>query len=192
MPRSEDPASIAYYTVTNDERTGWIGGILVLNSGGRPLEFQCTLPVRPTRAHEILYGPTLRDQLIGVVIGELLIKKCRTPFSLLCCDQVEALQLSRVLACPLALVAQAAEAEEGPITDDMLAGFEAVEFSGASLRVAMDQAEIVRELAPRFVDLPDAVEPLERIREAIKEAQSQIARAQVPRELSTESSAKAA
>ena len=181
MQTNDDAASIGYYTVTNEQRTGWTGGLLVLNRGGRPLEFQCTLPVRATRAHEILFGPTLRDHLIGEVIGPLLIEKCRTPISLLCCDQPEALQLSVGVGCPVALVTQAAEQEEGPITDDMMAGFGKVELAGATLRIPMDQMIRVRELVQQFGDLPDAVEPLERIREAIKEAQSQITRAQSAR-----------
>tara|TARA_R110002049_G_scaffold47902_4_gene138533 strand:- start:6821 stop:7399 length:579 start_codon:yes stop_codon:yes gene_type:complete len=192
MQRNEDAATIGYYTVTNDERTGWTGGMLVLNSGGRPLEFQCTLPVRATRAHEILYGPTLRDHLIGEVIGTLLIKKCRTPISLLCCDQPEALQLATVAKCPVALVTQAAETDEGPITDDMLIGSGEVDLAGATLRVPMEQVSRVRELATHFADLPDGVEPLERIREAIKEAQSQIARAQVTPTTTTEAVRRAA
>ena len=177
LPTGDFPSSIGYYTVMNDERTGWTGGMLVLNSGGRPLEFQCTLPVRPTRAHEILYGPTLRDHLIGEVIGSLLIKKCRTPISILCCDQPEALRLSTVAKCPVALVSQAAEPDEGPITDDMLIGSDVVELAGATLRVAMEHVATIKRLSEQFVDLPDGIEPLERIREAIKEAHSQIARA---------------
>ena len=192
MLRNDDATSIGYYTVMNDERTGWTGGMLVLNSGGRPLEFQCTLPVRPTRAHEILYGPTLRDHLIGEVIGSLLIKKCRSPISLLCCDQPEALQLGTIANCPVVLVAQAAELDEGPITDDMLIGSDTVELSGATLHVPMEHLSRVRDLVSRFADLPDGVEPLERIREAIKEAQSQIARAQISPSTTNETQARAA
>ena len=192
MLRKDDAASIAYYTVTNDERTGWTGGLLVLNRSGRPLEFQCTLPVRPTRAHEILYGPTLRDHLIGDVIGSLLISRCRTPISLLCCDQPEALQLGTIASYPVVLVVQGAEVEEGPITDDMLIGSEAVELAGATLRVPLEHVSAVQGIAARFVDLPDGVEPLERIREAIKEAQSQIARAQITPTMKEDATARAA
>ncbi len=174
----DDKASIAYYTVISDQRTGWTGGLLLLNGAGRPLEFQCTLPVRPSRAHEILYGPTLREHLIGEVIGPLLIKKCRLPISLLCCDQPEGLMLESCLQFPVALVSEAAESEEGPVTDDMLIGSAAVQLAGATLRVASEQVETVNDLIGGFRDLPDAVEPFERIREAIKEAHSQIARAQ--------------
>ena len=169
--------TIGYYTVTEDDRTGWTGGLLVLNSTGRPLEFQCTLPVRPSRAHEILYGPTLRDHLIGEVIGSVLLKKCRTPLGLVCCDQPEALKLHTSADAPVALVAEAAERDEGPITDDMLAGSTTVTLAGATLRVAVEQWEAVNEIAQAFTELPDATEPFERIREAIREAQAQIARA---------------
>ena len=41
---------------------GCVGGLLVTNHNGRPLEFQCTTPVRPDRTQEILYGQMLRDR----------------------------------------------------------------------------------------------------------------------------------
>jgi len=170
--------TIAYFTVVFDERTGWTGGLLVLNRGGRPVEFQCTLPVRPSRAHEILFGTTLRDHLIGEVIGPMLIKKCRTPIALVCCDQPESLTLSSAAGgVPVALVSEAAEMEEGPITSDMLVGASVVKFVNATLHVPVEHTSAVEEVAGRFVDLVDAIEPFERIKEAIKEAQSQIARA---------------
>ncbi len=176
MTESKESKTIGYYTVCQDGQTGWTGGLLILNSAGRPLEFQCTLPVRPSRAHEILYGPTLQAHLIGEVMGPLLVRKCRTPLSLLCCDQPESLVLEAFLDTPVALVSEAAEPAEGPIPADALSGFTNVQFVGAKLFVAMENAARVNELANSFADLPDAVEPFGRIREAIKEAQSQIAR----------------
>ena len=176
MVQSTGQATIGYYTVLEDEQTGWTGGLLLLNRAGRPLEFQCSLPVRPTRAHEILFGPTLRAHLIGEVIGSVLIKKCRTPISLLCCDQPESLKLATETDGPVALVAEAAEVQEGPIAAGMLAGAGTLGLAGATLHLPMEQIETVRELLPEFEDLPDAVEPFERIREAVREAHSQLAR----------------
>jgi hypothetical protein len=173
-------ATIAYYTVVDDERTGWTGGLLLLNSSGRPLEFQCTLPVRPTRAHEILFGPTLRDYLIGDVMAPLLVGKCRAKASLLCCDQPEALRIRSSVRFPVALLVEAAEYEEGPITDETLVNSTAIPLAGGTLRVDAAQEESVREIVDKLADFPDAVEPFERIRQAIQEAQSQIARAQTP------------
>ncbi|MCA9136209.1 MAG: hypothetical protein KDB00_05605 [Planctomycetales bacterium] len=169
-------ATIAYFTVVDDERTGWTGGLLVLDRGGRPLEFQCTLPVRPTRAHEILFGPTLRAHLVGEVIGRVLLSKCRTPLALVCCDQPEGLTIESYTQSPVVLVREAAEADEGPITNDMLAESECVDVAGSSFLVPMERLADVQSLAAFYNDLPDAVEPFERIREAIKEAHSQLSR----------------
>ena len=188
MSETESP-TIAYYTVVEDERTGWTGGLLLLNGGGRPLEFQCTLPVRPTKAHEILFGVTLRDHLIGEVIGPLLVRKCRTPIALLCCDQPESLKIETRTRCPVALVEEAALSDEGPIDDESILGSTRVELAGATLRVPMEQCEQVQKLAAQLIDLPDATEPFDRIREAIREAQSQIARAQATKAQATRSQA---
>ena len=188
MSETESP-TIAYYTVVEDERTGWTGGLLLLNGGGRPLEFQCTLPVRPTKAHEILFGVTLRDHLIGEVIGPLLVRKCRTPIALLCCDQPESLKIETRTRCPVALVEEAALSDEGPIDDESILGSTRVELAGATLRVPMEQCEQVQKLAAQLIDLPDATEPFDRIREAIREAQSQIARAQATRAQATRTQA---
>ena len=176
MQEAKQDPTIAYFTVVEDDRNGWTGGLLVLDAVGRPIEFQCTLPVRPTRTHQILFGPTLRGHLISQVVGKLLVEKCRTPISLVCCDQPEALAVNEFLAAPIALIREAAEFDEGPISEDMLSGIESVEVGGATAYVPIERHESVAALADSFVDLPDAVEPFERIREAIKEAHSQLAR----------------
>ncbi|MEM1069701.1 MAG: hypothetical protein AAGI63_12445, partial [Planctomycetota bacterium] len=150
--------------------------MLHLDSSGRPIEFQCTLPVRTTRTHEILFGSTLRDHLIGSVIGPLLIKKAKSPISLLCSDQVEALQMQSVIGFPVALVQEAAEDDEGPIDDETWNGSATVMLGQAHLRVAIERVDATRDVCESMSDLPDPLEPLERIREAIKEAHSQIAR----------------
>ena len=172
----EAAPTIAYLTVTSDEFTGWTGGLLLLNCGGRPLEFQCTLPVRPSKAHEVLFGATLRDHLIGEVIGPLLVKQCRTPISMLCCDQPESLAIGESTDLPVALVIDAAEPDEGPIGEETLEGYESTTLVDSRIMVPIERIEQTRSIVARLGDLPDAVEPFERIREAIKEAQSQIAR----------------
>lgn len=168
-------ATIGYFTVVNDEHTGWTGGLLVLDRGGRPLEFQCTLPVRPTRAHEILFGSTLAAHLVSHVIGKLLVANCRTPLTILCCDQIAALEIESFTSSPVALIREAAELNGGSVSPDMVAGSEPVEVAGSSFLVPVERREEVARMASCYIDLPDAVEPFERIREAIKEAHSQLA-----------------
>ncbi|MFN9042183.1 MAG: AAA family ATPase, partial [Planctomyces sp.] len=57
------------------EGRGHIGGLLITNQNGRPLEFQCTTPVRPNRTQEILFGETLRPWLLGELIGSTLLDR---------------------------------------------------------------------------------------------------------------------
>ena len=52
-----------------------VGGYLVLNATGRPLEFHCTAPVKANRAQQILFGPTLESFLYGEQIGQTLVAK---------------------------------------------------------------------------------------------------------------------
>lgn len=177
MSQTNQEHTLGYYAVVNCERTGWTGGLLILSSSGRPLEFRCTLPVRPSKSHEILFGATMRSHLIGEVIGSLLLKTCRTPISMICCQQPEAIALETHANCPVCLVRDAAEDDEGPIDEDTLAGSVGVELAGSTMSVPMEHSERVQEICEGLQNLPDATEPFERIREAIREAHSQLARA---------------
>ncbi len=171
------PDAIGFYSVQHCDRVGWTGGYLLLNASGRPLEFHCTLPVRPSRAHEILFGPTLREHIIGEAVGMALLPKARIQPRLICCDQPEGLHLDGHVPVPIGLVVEAAEGDEGPITADALPGYESITIASAHCLVAMERADAVRQLAAAFADLPDLLEPFSRIREAIQEAQQQVARA---------------
>ena len=176
MPNGD--ATIGYFTVLESDRMGWTGGLLVLNRGGRPIEFQCTLPVRPTKVHEILYGATLRQHVIAETIGPTLLKKVRTPLSMLVCDQPESLRLDPPHQCILGLLVDAAEEDEGPMDADSLPGYHHVGLAGAKVAVPMERFDDAETLMQTFADFPDGIEPLQRIREAVKEAHSQLARAQ--------------
>ena len=79
--------ALGFLTVVEQDPLGLVGGYLLLNGAGRPLEFHCTAPVKPNRAQQILFGPTLAPYLYGEQIGQTLIAKgaiapmlvCRTP-----------------------------------------------------------------------------------------------------------------
>ena len=70
---------LGFLTVVENETLGLIGGYLLLNAAGRPLEFHCTAPVKPSRTQEILYGPTLRPYLLAEVIGQALVAGSELP-----------------------------------------------------------------------------------------------------------------
>ncbi|MGL4943918.1 MAG: hypothetical protein ACRC46_12095 [Thermoguttaceae bacterium] len=66
-----------FITVSHYESQGLVGGLLVLNKLGRPCEFHCTVPVRASRAQEVLYGNTLAPFLCGEQIAQTLLAKAR-------------------------------------------------------------------------------------------------------------------
>lgn len=101
---SQTMPTLGFFTVTEDAEWGIVGGLLVLNAAGRPLEFHCTAPLKPNRAQEILYGPTLRPFLYGEQIGATLAAKAKSTALFLCTDSEPALCLRHVIETPLLFV----------------------------------------------------------------------------------------
>ena len=50
---------VGFLSVRYRSEHGFFGGYLIVNQLARPLEFHCTMPVRPSRSQELLYGKTL-------------------------------------------------------------------------------------------------------------------------------------
>ncbi len=96
--------AIGFLTITRDAEHGLFGGYLVLNALGRPLEFHCTAPVRPSRAQEILYGPTLEPYLYGERIGPTLLEKSRCVPLAVFTDVEPAMAARPFVSTPLLLV----------------------------------------------------------------------------------------
>jgi hypothetical protein len=166
--------------VEYSDSIGWTGGFLVLNASGRPMEFHCTLPVRPTRAHEILFGATLRSHLIGELIGPALLKQTKAKPTLLCVDQPEGLLLREQFEFPVLWVSRKPgfekggedqRQEAGPLPTIALATVELSLDTEESIRCHADVRPQVEALLTRLGDIPDFKEPFLRIREAVREAQ---------------------
>jgi hypothetical protein len=82
---------LGFLTIVESPDGSMVGGYLVLTAVGRPLEFHCTAPLRPTRTQQILYGPTLRPFFYGEQIAPaLLARSQRTPL-VICTDQMPVL-----------------------------------------------------------------------------------------------------
>jgi hypothetical protein len=182
--------TIGFFTVTEDAETGFVGGLLVLNAVGRPLEFHCTAPLKPNRAQEILYGPALRPFLYGEQIGTTLASKAKSDTLFLCTDVEPAMCLRDAIETPLLLVqSQFANpsAETGPESPPPANGETAPainrpayarlrEFSLGLHAVAVlerhsSDRDQVQERWQPYADYLDLWEPFGRIREALFEAQ---------------------
>ena len=96
--------TVGFLTIRETEDRSYLGGYLVLNQAGRPLEFHCTVPVVPNRAQEILYGPTLKPFIYGEQIGHTLVSKAKSKPAFVCVDTPPALTLADHVTCPVVLV----------------------------------------------------------------------------------------
>lgn len=164
MSASDTTASpnFGFLTVVELGDSVSIGGYLLLNELGRPLEFHCTEPVKPNRAQQLLYGATLHSFLYGEQIGRALVESSEVRPKLILTDLRPVLALRDLIDTPVVLLS----------TDDTDVALHGFFFQDVSIRVdrrhADDQA-IVEECLAEAGDYWDFREPLDRIRDAICE-----------------------
>jgi hypothetical protein len=178
--------TLGFLTVVEHPQHGLFGGYLLLTMNGRPLEFHCTAPVKPNRAQEILFGPTLAPYLYGEQIGRTLLSKSSVEPLIVCTDLPAVLAVREHTTVPVALVIAS---ESAPAAPDLASGggksvrvdaahvsvpHAAFMFRTRSLAVSAahrgDQSLVLERLAAT-ADHLDLAEPFERIRGAIEEAQ---------------------
>lgn len=162
MAQAAPKAQLGFLGVINLAGTGFVGGLLVTNQLGRPLEFQCTTPVKPNRTQEILYGPTLTSFVCAELIGKTLFERLQVKPQLIVSDQPEMLALRSVISLPVGLILpKSAQAAEGAIR----AGAQFLKLHADF----PDDLELVTAIAKSFPGDADLIEPLERVREALQE-----------------------
>jgi hypothetical protein len=192
---SNSKPTLGFLTVVQNAQYGLFGGYLILNMAGRPLEFHCTAPIKPNRAQEILYGPTLESFLYGEQIGQTLINEGSTTPIMVCTDREPALAAREFMNTPLVLVMPSENPVETQFDDKALSqgetgrvfrldpphrsGPRLVTFQLGRNHLALPEraeedrkmiTEGLAELAESF----DLAEPFQRIRDAIEEAQQAV------------------
>jgi len=180
-------AALGFLTIVEHEPHGLFGGYLVLNTAGRPVEFHCTAPIRPNRAQQILYGPTLEPFLFGEHIGRTLLEKATSPPLVVCTDRRAALSLREHVEVPVALVldgeneaeASASLSEssykqwrvDGPhVVGSALSEFRLGCNHLAVLNRATNDRQQIQDRLGEIAETFVLAEPFTRIREAIDEA----------------------
>jgi len=172
---------LGFMTVVDGEH-GVLGGYLLLNGTGRPLEFHCTMPLKPNRAQEILYGPTLKPYLYGDQIAPALVGKASSKVSVLLTDSPDVLAVRATLKIPVVVVAAADGDVAGPGAAGLRLWRVDAEHPGRTLKTfhigntamavaeefAADATAATAALQP--LGTFDFHEPFGRIREAIDEA----------------------
>ena len=162
---SSDP-TFGFLTTVDSPTHGVFGGYLVVDAGGRPLEFHCTTPLKVSRAQQILYGATLQGHLHGRQIGAALLAEGGAEPVAVLIDSEAMLHVRSHTLLPVALV-QRLSGEEGS------GGFV---IGGVTVTPTVTPGEkgdsqSLRRLLEILAGAVDLCEPFERIRSAIEEAQ---------------------
>jgi hypothetical protein len=109
---------LGFLTVIDQPRTGLIGGYLILNQAGRPLEFHCTTPLKPNRTQEILYGNTLEPFLYGEQIAQTLLTRSKVSVSYLLTNTAAVLAVQEHIETPVFYVFEPETKRVAPITEN--------------------------------------------------------------------------
>lgn len=165
-PNASSPATLGFLTIIQDS-SGWVGGYLITNSWGRPLEFRLTSAVQPNRVQTVLYGPTLTEYLHADLIGKALVEKTALKSDLIVTDCPTVLSLRSRVDVPVVVVQPIASSQSDagePFTHAR---------SSHPLRVhgryAADVAAI-QQILDRIDPAVDLAEPFTRIQDAVIEA----------------------
>jgi hypothetical protein len=175
VPAPERPAGplcLGFLTILQ-EAGGYLGGYLVTNTWGRPLEFRLSSAVQPNKVQQILYGGTLLPFVCADLIGKTLVDKAGVPVGLVVTDREAVLDLRLKLEAPVLWLAAA----DDPRALALAGGPAAVAPAGGGRgpllchpRFASADVPAARELLGRLDSAFDLAEPFGRIREAIAEA----------------------
>ncbi len=158
---------LGFYQVVEQPGGEMSGGILITSHLGRPIEFQCSLPVRPNATQQTLYGATLRPFMIGELIAQALKDRLQVLPDVLFVNQPEALNDQTWGNIPV-LCSEKTDA----------AVFER-EFRQTTYWIASSQekdfVKILEKISQHVPESADLQEPLTRVEQALQEAMGQAA-----------------
>lgn len=166
MSGHKSTIGLGFLRVLDLDGGGFVGGILVTNQLGRPLEFQCTTPIKPNRTQVILYGPTLAPFIYSELIGKTLYARLDIKPQLIIIDQDPLLDLR------LHVPATVGQLLDGQAAASALPDETRLQCGRQHLRFHADSPQDRDDAAQHLAALPDDAdlrEPLERVTEALRE-----------------------
>ncbi|MEZ6058361.1 MAG: hypothetical protein R3C01_16800 [Planctomycetaceae bacterium] len=157
---------LGFLRIVEQPGSGAVGGLLVTNRMGRPLEFQCTTPVKANRTQEILYGPTLRPFVYSELIGKTLWERLQVKPQLLIVNQLELLELRMHISVPVGCILESAS-EARDLPDHLK-----IQIGHHQISLHPEFAEDLVSIQEQSKHIPsdaDLHEPIDRIGDALEE-----------------------
>ena len=163
-----------FLVVQSDESGTYVGGLMVTDTSGLPVDFRFTDPVTPTRLQRALYGGVLDRYLRSEVVLRTLIGALDQPPTVLLVDDAALLD-EPIDLCPLAFVGSSQADALGPVgarsgqgSDTFL--LQAAD-AGPPLRVTLPAGSVhealVVETLIALAGRMEVLEPIERVRDAL-------------------------
>ena len=167
------------YFVAMKEGASYLGGLLLTDTSGIPIDFRYTEPITPTRLQGVLYGKALEPHLKEEVIQKTLLKELKSTPDLFVLPPADmaggwngdskcpALALQKTQEAPLARVGEVFRVSPREVLLQSVEG-------GAPLRVIFAQAvdapaqDLALQKLQEVAYHKDPVEPLERVYAALQ------------------------
>jgi hypothetical protein len=182
MSRDGDELRIGFLTAVQTRDHAFVGGLLVTDRFGRPLEFQCTTPVKPNRTQELLYGPTLEPFILGDLLGKALLGKIGVKPTLVVTDRQEMLALRNIVSVPVVSLSEDRVSGERP--REAAAPTENAELDPLTVTIGQHRfrthddfaSDVTRVagLTKKLASDANLQEPLERVVDALKETMATV------------------
>ena len=172
----KDQIRLGFMTAVEIGERSFVGGLLVTDRFGRPLEFQCTTPIKPNRTQELLYGPTLVPFILGDLLGKALMDRVSVKPSLIMTSRVEMLQLRSKVDVPIIYDEASTEADSKSSASAGSKGQE-IRIGRQTFRTHKeftDDRATVERISQKLSADANMHEPLERVGDALRETMSTV------------------
>ncbi|WP_373532649.1 hypothetical protein [Vampirovibrio sp.] len=172
---------LGYLLVTSPVPNVFIGGLMVTDSRGLPVEFRYTEPIQPTKIQQVLYGQVLSAYIKREVILETLLKNLESKFKCLLVED-EHLMDYAAKGYPIVRISSTKSSPIGPVgqTQEIAPGEVLVQITAESspVRVNVNKPQ-KSEGGPTEASDPlsllleagegmDITEPLRRVQKALE------------------------
>ena len=163
---------VGYLLVLSMKDVGHCGGLLIVNSLGRPVEFHCTSPVSENKTQKVLYGETYLSFLYSDQIGRALVNKAKRKPVVLMVRQSELTGLQELSDVPV-VIADSFEDNDYSGISNLANSPRRLEVGDTLMHYVGSpnhDSEMVEGLCSRLAAAIPIGEPFERVQLAITEA----------------------
>lgn len=168
-----DAPKPGYLVVDIDDDGTCVGGLMVTDENGLPLDFRFTDPITPTPLQRALYGGALERYLRADVVAGTLLSSIEVRPTMILVDDDDLLRLPDA-SCPVAAVDVTRIPAVGPVgttkgekaDQTLLQASEGV----SPLRVTIGDEKSMGQVTESLITLyahMDALEPADRVRRAL-------------------------